>query len=55
MAANALPELGEIDAGGAFAERLLPIPFAKREGDNDVTLLDKLYEERDILFSVIFL
>lgn len=54
MAANALPELGEIDAGGAFAERLLPIPFAKREGDNDVTLLDKLYEERDVLFSVIF-
>lgn len=54
MAANALPELGEIDARGAFAERLLPIHFAKREGDNDVTLLDKLHEERDVLFSVIF-
>ena len=54
MAANALPELGEIDAGGAFAERLLVIPFAKREGENDVELLDKLYNERDELFSVIF-
>ena len=54
MATNALPELGEIDAGGAFAERLLPIPFAKREGENDIKLLDKLYEERDVLFSVIF-
>ena len=54
MAANALPSLGEIDAGGAFAERLLVIPFHAHEGANDPELLDKLYEERDMLFSVIF-
>ena len=52
MAANALPILGEIDAGGAFAERLLVVPFHAHEGDNDPELLDKLYEERDMLFSV---
>ena len=52
MAANTLPILGEIDAGGAFAERLFVVPFYTHEGDNDPELLDKLYEERDMLFSV---
>ena len=54
MAANALPSLGEIDAGGAFAERLLVIPFYAHEGANDPELLKKLYSERDMLFSVVF-
>lgn len=54
MAANALPSLGEIDAGGAFAERLHVIPFYAHEGANDPELFDKLYAERDMLFSVIF-
>lgn len=54
MAANALPTLGEIDAGGAFADRLIVIPFHSHEGTNDPDMLSKLYEERDDLFSVIF-
>ena len=54
MAANALPSLGEIDAGGAFAERLLVISFHAHEGANDPKLLEKLYTERDTLFSVVF-
>lgn len=54
MAANALPALGEADAGGAFADRLLILPFAAREGDNDPSLFDKLYKERDTLLSMAF-
>ena len=54
MAANALPMLGEIDAGGAFAERLLVIPFYTHAGANDPELLEKLYAERDTFFSVMF-
>lgn len=54
MAANSLPTLGEVDAGGAFADRLLIQSFAKRSGNNDPDLLNKLYNERDIFFSVVF-
>ena len=54
MAANALPTLGEIDVGGAFVERLIIVPFIEHSGENDIELLDKLYSERDMLFSVIF-
>ncbi len=52
-AANCLPELGEPDAGGAFAERLsilrlgLDAPIEK-----DPDLIEALWEERDMLFSL---
>ena len=51
-AANNLPTLGEVDAGGAFCDRLLIIPFAKSVEDKNPNLLEELWEERDILFSL---
>lgn len=51
-AANNLPVLGEPDAGGAFCDRLLIIPFAKEVEDKNPNLLGELWEERDILFSL---
>lgn len=54
MAANALPTLGEIDAEGAFADRLLILPFQKHGKDNDPELLEKLYQERDTFLTVVF-
>lgn len=52
VAANQFPTLGEPDVGGAFAERLLPILFVKRDNETDPYLSDKLWEDRDDFLSV---
>ena len=55
MAANVLPVLGEIDQGGAFAGRLLVNVFTKNEipvEERDPELLQKLLDERDVIFSL---
>ncbi len=52
-AANCLPELGEPDAGGAFAERLIILRLGlDTPVERDPDLIDALWEERDILFSL---
>ena len=52
-AANNLPVLGEADAGGAFCDRLLIIPFAAKSVENkNSNLLEELWKERDIMLSM---
>lgn len=52
-AANNLPTLGEPDAGGAFAERLLILPLGNKPAEErNPNLLDTLWEERNILVSM---
>lgn len=52
-AANNLPTLGEPDAGGAFAERLLILPLGDEPAkERNPNLLDKLWEERDAFVSM---
>lgn len=52
-AANNMPSLGEPDVKGAFAERLLVLPLGKVPSeDKDPDLLDKLWKEKDQLFSM---
>lgn len=54
FAGNQLPELAEADCGNAFADRLLITAFRKSidSRNRDVALVDKLYAERDIIFSL---
>lgn len=53
IAANSLPYLGEADVGGAFAERLIVLPFANRDTkEKDTKLLVKLMKEKDIIVSL---
>ena len=53
IAANSLPYLGEADVGGAFAERLIVLPFANRDTkEKDTKLLAKLLEEKDQIVSL---
>ncbi len=51
FAANNMPTLAEPDAGGAFADRLLVVPFQKvAHQDND--FLEKLWADRDIFLTL---
>jgi len=52
FAANNLPALAEPDVGGAFAERLLLVPFADRQNDTDPHLVKKLWEDRHSFLSL---
>ena len=52
FAANNMPTLGEPDAGGAFAERLKVVMFDKKSNDRDVSLSEKLWNDRDAFLSL---
>lgn len=52
MAANNLPLLGEPDVGGAFSDRLAILQFAQSVKERNPNLLEEIWEERDILFSI---
>lgn len=53
---NALPKFDNVDSSGnqALADRMVVLNFAYsvKEEDNDTNLFDKLYSERDVIFSV---
>lgn len=54
FAGNQLPELDEPDCGNAFADRICLVAFKQSipADKKDVDLLDKLYAERDAIFSL---
>lgn len=54
FAGNQLPVLGEPDCAGAFSSRLCVVKLLNAPVDNerDVDLFDKLYVERNIIFSL---
>lgn len=52
LAANSLPLLKQVDAGGAFCERLVILRFPKSIQKRDTKMLEKLLRERDAIMSL---